>query len=302
VAGHPAHADSTQADALDKDGKALMARGEVARACEAFEASNRVDPSAGTLIHLGFCREQNGQLASASRAYQAALARAKDRGKQELAAARAAALASRLSHLTVSVPADRIEGLSLTCNGKALEPESWNKGLPVDGGDYVIVAHAPGHADWQITTHVPAEAGNVSVEVPRFEQRAAAPAATPAAASADVLPAGNAGGHKAAIAIAVVGVVGLGVGTGLAIQSRSLENDADKLCPGTTCTNQHGVDLNSAARRDALLADIAVAAGGAAIVGATVLWLTASPRSRPTMAIVPILDANHIAVSLARRF
>jgi len=47
-----------------------MAEGKLAQACQAFEASNRVEPTAGTLILLGECREQNQQLASAWSAYK----------------------------------------------------------------------------------------------------------------------------------------------------------------------------------------------------------------------------------------
>lgn len=328
AAGNPAHADGLQGEALDQDGKMLMAKGKVARACEAFEASNRADPSAGTLIHLGFCREENGQLASAWHAYRTALARAKDPAKQKLAATRVAALESRLSRLTVSVSEDRrIHGLVVMCNGKALDPDAWNRGLPVDGGDYVIAGRAPGHVDWQITAHVPVEGSNVSIEVPRFEALPTplrttlatdAPPRAPAiagedrdegglpAGSTNVIPAGNRGRHKTAIALAIVGVVGIGVGTGLALESSTLENRAEQLCPHHTCADQpavaRAVNLNDSARRDALLADIGVAAGGAAIIGAAVLWLTASPRPHPSTAIVPILNADRIAVTLARSF
>jgi len=43
--------------------------------CEAFDASNRLEPRAGTLIALGDCREKNQQLASAWSAYKDALTR-----------------------------------------------------------------------------------------------------------------------------------------------------------------------------------------------------------------------------------
>jgi cytochrome c-type biogenesis protein CcmH/NrfG len=58
-------AQSAEAEALFTEGDTLMKQGKVAEACEAFEASNRIEPRAGTLIRLGECREQNHQLASA---------------------------------------------------------------------------------------------------------------------------------------------------------------------------------------------------------------------------------------------
>src|SRR4051812_9331394 len=66
----PAHAQNAQAERLFDEGNKLMADGKLAQACTAFEASNRVEPRAGTLIRLGECREKNHQLASAWSAYK----------------------------------------------------------------------------------------------------------------------------------------------------------------------------------------------------------------------------------------
>jgi tetratricopeptide (TPR) repeat protein len=168
-----AYAQSTEAEAeaLFNLGNQLMADGKLAQACEAFESSNRVEPRAGTLILLGECREQNQQVASAWLAYKDALTRVKDPRYRDLAKAKAKALESRLSYLTVSVSDEsRIDDLTLTRNGNPLDSLSWNRALPVDGGDYVIAGHAPGHEEWRTTVHIPAEGAKVSVEVPRFNE------------------------------------------------------------------------------------------------------------------------------------
>ena len=72
-----AHAQSAEAEAMFNEGDKLMAAGKLAEACSAFEASNNMDPRAGTLIRLGECREQNHQIASAWSAYKDALGRVK---------------------------------------------------------------------------------------------------------------------------------------------------------------------------------------------------------------------------------
>src|SRR5262245_22253875 len=72
------HAQSGSAEALYAEGHRLLDEGQLAKACDAFEASNRALPGAGTYLALGTCRERNGQIASAWSAYQAALARARD--------------------------------------------------------------------------------------------------------------------------------------------------------------------------------------------------------------------------------
>jgi hypothetical protein len=162
-----AHAQNAQAERLFEEGNKLMADGKLAQACAAFEASNRVEPRAGTLIQLGECRERNQQFASAWSAYKDALNLATDPRKQKFATTKAAALAPRLSYLTVAVSdQSRIRGLVLTRNGTSLDPMLWNRTLPVDGGDHVITARAPGYETWQKTVHVPVERAKLSVDVP----------------------------------------------------------------------------------------------------------------------------------------
>src|SRR5262249_29256223 len=99
-----AHAQSAEAEALFTEADKLMKAGETARACEAFEGSNRLEPRAGTLIRLGECRERTGELASAWSAYKDALTRVRDPKKRSIASARLAAIEPRLAYLTVAVP------------------------------------------------------------------------------------------------------------------------------------------------------------------------------------------------------
>jgi tetratricopeptide (TPR) repeat protein len=135
-------AQSGSAEALYAEGHRLLEQGELAKACEAFEASNRALPGAGTYLALGMCRERNGQIASAWSAYQAALARARDGQKRRFARTRIDEIEPRLSYLTVSVSADNADGTTLTRNGTLLDPMLWNPpsapGIVVD--DQAIAA------------------------------------------------------------------------------------------------------------------------------------------------------------------
>src|SRR5262245_45251859 len=58
-----AYAQSADAEALFEQGNQLMADGKLGQSCDSFEASNQIEPRAGTLIRLGECREQNQQFA-----------------------------------------------------------------------------------------------------------------------------------------------------------------------------------------------------------------------------------------------
>jgi hypothetical protein len=165
-----AAAQNADAEFLFNEAVRFEAAGKVPEGCDAFEASNRIEPRAGTLIRLGQCRELQGRIVSAWSAYRDALTRVKDPGKKRLAETRIAALEPMLSYLTVSVPDDaRVEGLVVTRNGTALEPVLWNRAVPVDAGAYTIAGSAPGQERWQTTIEVAQTGDKVSVEVPRFK-------------------------------------------------------------------------------------------------------------------------------------
>ena len=61
-----AHAEpNPEAEKLFRDGRALAKQGNLAGACDAFAASNKLESSVGTLLNLGDCRAKLGQTATA---------------------------------------------------------------------------------------------------------------------------------------------------------------------------------------------------------------------------------------------
>jgi len=162
-----AHAQSATAESLFTDGNKLMASGKFAEACTAFEASNRIEPRAGALLRLGDCREKNRQFASAWSAYKDARNLATDPRKRQYATVKAKALEKRLSYLTVIVSdQSQVPDLAVIRNGTSFDPTLWNRALPVDGGDYVMTAQAPGYETWEKTVRVPVASAKLSVDVP----------------------------------------------------------------------------------------------------------------------------------------
>lgn len=308
AASTAAHAQSAEAEALFDDGNQLMASGKLAQACDAFEASNRVEARAGTLIRLGECREQNHQVASAWSAYRDALTRVKDPRKREYAQSKATALEARLSYLTVSVSDEsRIEGLTLTRNGTAFDPTLWNRALPVDGGDYVIGGRAPGHEEWQTTAHVPAEHAKLSVEVPKFKELAKL-APTPAPAPQKPAPPPSVteprddqtppsqgmftARRKVALGVAAASVIGVAAGVLLGTTAKSKQDDAFKRCPDPAMPCAQADQSNALIQSShswALGANVAYGVAAAAAIGAGVLWFTGAPKpeTSPRISVVP---------------
>lgn len=312
----PAHAQNAAAEALFSDGEKLMKAGKLAEACDAFEASNRLEARAGTLVNLGTCREQNHQLASAWSAFKDAVSRAKDPKKKKIAEARIKAIEPKLSFLTISVADDsRIDGLVVNRDGQPVDPALWNRGIPVDGGSYVVSGRAPGHEEWQTTVVVPDESGKVSVEVPRFKElvviaprpveQVVAPVATPVVEERDPIgdsPGTFTGRRKVALAVGGVAVAAAVAGVLMGRQSAQAEDDAYALCPdpAMACADaDRANDLIDRGRQRALFANIGYGVAGAGAITAVVLWITGAP-ARPSSRVS--LSPRFGGLDLAVRF
>ena len=315
IDGGHARAQSAEAEAMFEHGDKLMTAGKLAEACEAFEASNRIEPRAGTLLRLGECREKNRQLASAWSAYKDALTRAKDPRKRDAASAKVTELEPKLSYLTISVPAaSRVDGLTITRNDKPLDPALWNRALPMDGGDYAISVRAPGNDEWKTTVTVPVDGGKLRVDVPKLEKRAepVSPAAlvvtkptTPVVSDEVTRPAYLTTRRKIAIGVGGAGALSLVTGIVLGTQAKSKQNAALALCPAPqNCADADRANaLNDAGYRRALGANIVFGVAAAAAIGAGVLWFTGGPETaQHRVAVVPTIAPGETGVVVQGRF
>ena len=313
IAARTVHAQSAEAEALFVEGDKLMKVGKVAQACEAFDASNRIEARAGTLIRLGDCREQNHQLASAWSAYKDALTRVKDPNKRAIATAKVAELEPKLSYLTISVPvASRIDQLTITRNDKPFDATLWNRALPVDGGEYTIVGRAPGHRDWTRTVTVPIDSGKITVDTPTLESAGEVvtpPPRTKPEPPPDESPtpqtATMSTKRKIAIGAAGVGALGIAAGIVLGTQAKSRQSDAHALCsdPQTPCANADQANaLITSAQGRALGSNIGFGIGAAMVITAGVLWFTGAPESPTRVTIVPTLAPDAAGVVVFGRF
>src|SRR3954468_3549725 len=75
-----AYCDPATAEALFRQGRQLMSEGKTAEACEKFGASERMDPSSGTLLNLADCDAKSGKSASAWAEFLAAARMARNQG------------------------------------------------------------------------------------------------------------------------------------------------------------------------------------------------------------------------------
>jgi len=308
------HAQAVDAEALFRDGKRLMKAGQLVEACDRFEASERVAASVGTLLNLGNCREKNDQLASAWAAFHAAAAAADRAGNEQRRSVEARRRADALE--------PRLALLVIERDGVAIDAGEWNHGVPIDAGRHTIACRAPDHESWSTTIDVGADGQQLSLDVPRLEAVAPEPPPEPPAPTPIVIepappppppPAPVAlppparlplltHAREAAIAVAAVGVAAAVTGGVLGAHADVLEAQADTLCPQTGCSDRHALDLNSDARRDSRLANLAYVAGGLAVAGGAALWVWGHPERARAVTVAPAVGPDRAGVTIGGRF
>jgi hypothetical protein len=335
-----AHAQNAEAERAYREGEALMRAGDIAKACEAFELANQIEPGAGTLIKIGDCRAQNRQFATAWGAYSTAAGRAKSADKRRFAEDAAAALEKRLSYLTIGVsPAADAQGLAITRNGKPLVRGQWNRPAPVDGGAFTITATAPGMEPWSTVAQVADERAQVTIDIPPLtpipsaeppvvvapvtppppvvapppppSPSVVAAAESPAAAIEESPPAREeprsrfTGRRTLGLSLGVGGVAVIGAGVVFGLQARRMHEDAYSMCPQpeVPCNNYDSARaLDDQAQSRALLANVALGVGTVGVVAGVVLWITGAPQPSARTAIAPRFQPGYAGLDVAVRF
>src|SRR5690242_18727988 len=126
------------ADALFREGRALVKQGQFAAGCAKLEGSQNLDPAPGTLLALADCFEKDGRLASAWSTWNDAVVLSRqrnDKRRQETAEKRAKALEGKLPKLQINVPTESaVEGLVVKRNDKLIESSIFGSAIPVDPG------------------------------------------------------------------------------------------------------------------------------------------------------------------------
>jgi hypothetical protein len=299
----PAHAQTAEAEVLFREGKRLLADGDLAGACAKLEASERLDAAIGTELNLADCFERAGKPASAWAMFAKAEQTAKRGGDTKRAAEarrRGSELVPKLVYLTVDVADEhQLDGLVIERDGTRVDRVLWNTRMVLDPGSYKLAASAPGHLTWHATI---ALNENRSVEVPALER---APIENPFPAAvesqpepeADVQPPPEARPRRFVAATITLAIIGVGaIATGAAFGQVSQELVARARCSATGCFTPLAVDENSRARRDAFVADGAFVAGGLAIASAATLWLVGWPAHAERVTVVPLARGAGLAV------
>jgi hypothetical protein len=255
--------DPAAAEALFRDGRAAMQRGDYEVACAKLDESQRLDPAPGTLLNLAECEEKRGRLASAWQDYQWA-AEALPAGDERVpyAKSHADALAPRLPRLVVRLASSAPEGSRVRRDDVDLGAASLGASLPVDPGKHAVVVTAPGRAarTYEVTA-AEGRASEVTVDAGPPEARAP---------SAETRGLGKLPGW---IGIGVGGgALVLGSVTGVLAIGRA--RVADEHCDAAHTCDDVGLAANSDGRTFSTVSTVAFVAGALLVAGGIAWVLT----------------------------
>jgi hypothetical protein len=274
--------DPARAEKLFKAGLRAMEAGDYAKACPTLEQSQQLDPAVGTLLYLGECYERRGLTASAWRAFDDAAKLGSEAGQEaraQIGKERAAALAPRVPKLRVVLPPEaRVPGLELRRDGRALEAASLGEAAPIDPGEHLLQATAPGRAPWRHKLDVQADGATRTVRVPVLASATASESGESPEKDAGKSEQGSGEAQRiAGLVIAGVGVVGFVVGTVYGVRAKSKESESEDYCRPSDLTvcRQQGVDLIDEGKRAATVANVSFVLGGLLVVGGGIVFFTA---------------------------
>jgi hypothetical protein len=288
--------DAPAAEALFQQGVEELKRGDVASACPKFAESQRLDPGAGTLMNLADCEEKLGRIASAWEHWREAVGML-DKKDTRIAVAmkRRDAIEHRVPLLTVALAPRAPPDTMIARDGVALGAVSLGVPLPIDPGDHVVAATAPGREDSRTTIHVE-EGDRKLVAVAPGPVRSAATrsapiGAAPVTASEPAASDGARTRRTVGLVVGGVGVAGFGVALTTGLLLPGVRDTIAKYCDPTTkvCTDSRGVDAASQGRTLAALNTVGwivgyagVAVGGGLIVSSLFGHTPATADVAPT--------------------
>ncbi|MDB4996365.1 MAG: putative rane protein [Myxococcaceae bacterium] len=272
------------AETLFREGKALMAQGEYAEACPKLAESQRIDPGLGVLLALAYCHDKEGKPATAWSEFVTARGlaeRANDADREQVARDYIARLETRLVRMTIRVTPEmqRLPGFELRHNGELLAKATWGMTSPVDLGEQVVEASAPGRQPW--STRFVAREGDAphAVAVPALASVAAVANASPNTPSETRE---SHAGRNWGYAVGGLGIASVAVGSIFGLRAIGKNDDAKSMCRPESCASAEGLDLNSEARSSATISTVAIGAGLVAIGVGAVLILTSRSSAPKT--------------------
>jgi tetratricopeptide (TPR) repeat protein len=290
------------AEALFREAVALAKDGEYRKAIDKFQASYELDPARGTLLGWALAEARSGRVAAALAHYQQlrdAAKRAGDERREKAAEQGIADLTPRVPTLVIRTEAELPEGTEIEINGRSLPSGVVDSRLPMEPGEYVLVAKAPNGAESTQRVSLPEGARETVLIALGKATKPTPPPPTPP-------PRDTRGGRgitalqTTGIVLSALGVAGLGVGAYYWIESGETYSEVSAACPDQTCppTERGAVD-NGIQQEN--IGRVGLIVGGLALATGVTLVLVGS-RSKSTEPRRLALTLSPRSMSLSGRF
>jgi hypothetical protein len=289
-----ARADSPAEDAF-REGRRLLAAGQVDEACARFAESYDMVASSGTLLNLALCHQTQGKTATAWKEYRAAARLARNQGREDRAAVAdqsAQALESNLARISITA-VEAVTGLHVATETGPLGEGGLKVDVPIDPGTHKVTATAPGYLPWTATVEIK-EAQQLALQIPKLEPEPVLPAFV------QPIDARSAEGRRSSVGLylGAGGVLLLATGTTLwSVAYTKLQSAKDACAQGCSKADRDGrvSDIQT-------LKGVAVGtwiAGGALAVASGVYFVLHRGK---TMKTTVALDPSHAGLLMGGSF
>lgn len=302
----PASAQTSDVEASDRffeKGRAFADVGRLDLACPLFDASYRLDPTLGSLLHVAACHEHEGRLATAWKLFSQARAQAVATGqldRKNAAEGRLASLGPRLARARLEAPlhADTQEWV-IRVDGAVVPLPAPGEATPMDAGQHRVEVQAPGFEPF-VAPFVLRDGGQVTVPlgplVPLPEERTDhARGGTPWT-----------GAHTAAAIVGSAGIVALGVGAGFGLDAASRFDEVEDHCRTSSTPwrcDATGVEAAEDVETRGAISTVALTLGGVALATAVVTWVLAERAGpAPVTGVAVAQGPGEVGLSVARSF
>jgi hypothetical protein len=264
--------EEAAAQAAFEEGMRLMKAGHYEQACERIAKSLELDPGMAAQYRLAECYDKLGRIASAWRNYNEVAKAARAAGMQQraqVAQRRAQQLQTRLSTITIDVPAGvaAVPGLQVTRDGTSVPRQLWGTPVPVDPGAVQVAATAPGREPWSDQVVIDTDGAAARVEIPPFGE-------SPGGGASSQPDDGVSSQTVAGIVLAATGALAMGAGVIIGVAAKPRYDESNDHCQDDLC-DQEGIDIRDSVRTQGNVATAVFVIGAATLVGGAVLWLTA---------------------------
>jgi hypothetical protein len=286
------------AEALFKHGVAEMEAGRHETACPAIAESRRLDPRPGTLFTLAECEAGWGKTATALAHYEEYLALLAQmtaeqqdaqrlKGREKRALEQCASLTAEAPTLTLELAAGAPHDTRVKRDGAELAASALGIAVPVDPGEHVVTAQAPGGPVSELHVRLArGEKKRLALPVPEAKPEVPQVAAEPSRSSA-AAPQVRTAPSKRRVGAYVAGGIGItaaalgGVMAAATVAERSIVNtDCHDTAPGHAVCTPEGKTAASRAQAFGLVSTIGVGVGLGGLTTAMIVLLT-EPPARP---------------------